>query len=70
MGGGQLIRAVAKEDRMSKELQAMYHRVYTGMNKVCEGYLKRDGLGLELYTTHILRRLYVCYSFDSLDGVG
>jgi hypothetical protein len=62
--GGRSIWVASENDRLSSRMSTLYKQVYPNMKAVCEKYLKRDGLGLDTYGTHELRRLYVCYSFE------
>lgn len=62
--GGRDIWMVGAVDRQSVNMNQLYRSVYPGMLLECSRYLTTPGLGLTSFSTHELRRLYVCYSFE------
>jgi hypothetical protein len=62
--GGRDIWVVSECDRLSSGMHLIFRSIYPGMKLICQKYLKHPDLHMDSFSTHELRRLYVCYSFE------
>ena len=62
---GRKIYIVSAKDRLSESTTDLSQSIYSSMYKdACDYWLRGSNAGFKVFTTHELRRAYVCYSYQ------